>query len=40
MNLFLGRKKVTITHFKYWESEKIIVIIILVALIYRMVAVY
>lgn len=39
MDLFCGRKKVIVTHFKCWESEKIIVIIILVALIYRVVAV-
>lgn len=38
MVLFLWRRKVTVTHFKYWKSEKIIVI--LVALIYRVVAVY
>lgn len=33
MDLFLGRRKVTVIHFKYWKSEKIIAIIIMVNLV-------
>lgn len=33
MDLFLGRRKVTVINFKYWKSERIIAIIIIVDLI-------